>query len=657
MNFKEKMKLPNGTVVTRAKDLILVVLAQGKSFEDKEIKRSLKEFKTYSFKTEESEDSQLYPQTINQSDTHRFFIHKKGAFNQGSELQKSMGADACISGVYFSQKDDLHSYFSVLANALVIQPEMTTEPKKIEALCEKYKLRMNQAKSKYLSGKYYVVIQGYKRSVSEIRSRLLKSRAIHEVFFEQVPMISPTCAVPNDPLFPNQWNLEKIEWHLDYIGCNKTDAVAIIDQGCDLNHPDLNFASPGINLGTMLPDGSPTGNHGTPCAGVAAAIAANGMGPAGVAGATKILPLAVSLWSDVEISSGINYATTFGAAVISMSFGTFSNVWNFTLIDSEIVFATNHAVFLCAASGNENNAFNNRYPGRHPLVLCIGGSNKQDLRKSIGDPLQPGWGSNYGLEYYQGILVGVDVVAPCLEIPTTDILGTSGNSIYDYQNFNGTSAATPHVAGLVALIKSILPHAGNSQVKKIIEASADKIGGYTYTHEPHFPNSSWTQEVGHGRINVRKAVELARQWACYQPCCEETSANPVAFSVSGRTHVSAGGDVQLIFRNVTLNSGSGWQNDHFTAPEDGLYYFDWNFVKDAYYYRGTQDDVSIYLRINNSRTAGLAWSGEGDGRRGTGASSKVLALRKHDKVKAMVHSDGGRRRHLARFDLNGFKLS
>jgi hypothetical protein len=102
-----------------------------------------------------------------------------------------------------------------------------------------------------------------------------------------------------------------------------TRLICILDEGCDLGHPDLKFEAAGINLGSMSGDGSPTGDHRTACAGIAAAIVDNALGVAGMAGACRILPVAFQNWTDAEVAAGINYAAAHSADVISMSFGQY----------------------------------------------------------------------------------------------------------------------------------------------------------------------------------------------------------------------------------------------------------------------------------------------------------------------------------------------
>lgn len=394
-------------------------------------------------------------------------------------------------------------------------------------------LREVPEKSRYLGDyRYYVINNPKEYSAYQLRNLLLEqgNQIVQEVRFENMPLLSPLAVVPNDTLFAQQWNMTQIQaggmgttgW--DISPGNASVVVAVLDTGCDLTHPDLiPFASPGIDLGTMMPDGSPnpfganTG-HGTSCAGIVAARFNNALGVAGVAGACQIMPLAFSSITDVEVALGINYAADNGAQVISMSFYLPED----PLVNNAIAHAFNDRnCVLCAATGNfDNNTV--VYPARHPLVIACGASDQADNRKSRSSPDGECWGSSYGSE--------VSVVAPGVLIPTTDIQGTggynnnnggsktvacvnypsSGDAAGDYFSvFDGTSAATPHVAGLAALLISQYPTLTNAQVRNIIEQTAEKVGSVPYAATPGYPNGTWNQEMGYGRINVFRALDLA----------------------------------------------------------------------------------------------------------------------------------------------------
>ena len=84
--------------------------------------------------------------------------------------------------------------------------------------------------------------------------------------------------------------------------------------------------------------------------------------------------------------------------------------------------------------------------------------------------------------------------------------GESTNKDY-IMFFNGTSAATPHVTELATLVRSISPTLTNTQVRDIIERNADKVAEtITYTNAAGYPNGTWNQEMGYGRINARRTL-------------------------------------------------------------------------------------------------------------------------------------------------------
>jgi Subtilase family len=324
----------------------------------------------------------------------------------------------------------------------------------------------------------------------------------------------PTSAYePDDPMFAQQWALQRVGaprgWQIARGSPDVT--VAVIDQGVELGHPDLLMHPQSWNASNDLPDGSPVGNHGTPCAGIIGARMDNGQGGAGLAAGVRIMAIATSTWADVDIAEGLYFAADHGARVVSMSFGVYDfwNAWDFDLIRDALQYAHDRGLVLVAASGNED--WNqSRFPGSDARTLCVGGSNRMDERKRGGDAsIEPWWGASFGPD--------VDVVAPCLEIVATDRLGAAGYTAGDYTTrFNGTSSATPLVAGLAALIVSMRPAIGNVEARSIIERSCDKISPalYAYANVAGKPSGTWHEEVGYGRINVERALLEACKAGC-----------------------------------------------------------------------------------------------------------------------------------------------
>ena len=329
-----------------------------------------------------------------------------------------------------------------------------------------------------------------------------------EVRLEWVPARVPVAFTPNDPMYVDQWNLRQIHaggpgttgWNLTTGSSAVT--VAILDEGVELGHPDLvgGFLHNGINLGTMSGTGAPTGNHGTACAGIVGARIGNGVGVSGLAGGCRLLPIAFSRWTDTEVAAGLRYARMQGAQVVSMSFGW--NAWSHAVIDPAIQEAFNANMVMCVATHNQNLANGITYPATNPLVIAVGASDQVDNRKSPTSPDGEQWGANYGPQ--------ISVVAPGVRIPTTDRLGANGYTGTDYTGtFNGTSAATPHVAALAALIRSRNSSLSNVRVRQIIETTADKTGTVAYANVSGHPNGTWNEQMGYGRINVYAALVAA----------------------------------------------------------------------------------------------------------------------------------------------------
>ena len=454
----------------------------------------------------ETDERRALFERVNHS-PNRFWV--RSADGHPIDEQKRAAIEASdvswVGAVYRTQRlEARRAYLCPLPHVLLIR---TDRYQVLQRTLTAFGLSEVTEKTKYLTGyRYFIVSNPKGKNAYEIRQELLNGnkRDPVEVKLETIPMIVPTAVVPNDPHFPLQWDMTQIGaagpgstgWDIS-MGANSV-VICILDEGCDLSHPDLQFAAPGINLGTMMPDGSPTGPHGTACAGIAAASINNGAGVAGVAGICRILPVAFDNWSDVEVAAGINYAAANGARVISMSFGY--DGWDHAIIDPAIQNAFNLNVVMCVCTQNFNGPIT--YPATNPLVMACGASDQDDNRKSWnGDPLD--WGSNFGPR--------MSVVAPGVNCPTTDQQGPAGyNPGGDYNfDFGGTSAATPHVAGLAALLISVSGSLTNVQVRNIIEQTADKVGTVPYLPTTGYPNGAWNQQMGYGRINVRSALMAA----------------------------------------------------------------------------------------------------------------------------------------------------
>jgi hypothetical protein len=187
------------------------------------------------------------------------------------------------------------------------------------------------------------------------------------------------------------------------------------------------------------------------------------------------------------------------------------------LLNDAIVFATSagnpqvrngKGCVLVAGTANENIS-TVAYPARLPQVIAVGANTPCATRKSLTSCDGEQWwingalgGSNWG--------TGIDVMAPGTGSPSTDLQGTAGynkNTNGDYYNFNGTSAATPYVSSIAALILSINPNLYSHQVKQIIEKTAKKSPSYSFTMGAgERPDLTWNSEMGYGIVDARAAV-------------------------------------------------------------------------------------------------------------------------------------------------------
>jgi len=293
----------------------------------------------------------------------------------------------------------------------------------------------------------------------------------------------PTAAtiVPNDSLYSQyQWNLKNIQadsgWKLSK--GTQDVSIAILDSGVQLNHPDLQERLlTGFNVNDSSSNASDDLGHGTHVAGIIGATADNYEGIAGLSWYNALLPVKVlngsGAGSTYSVAQGIIWATDQGAKVINMSLGNYASG---DFLHEAIKYAFEHDVVLVAATGNDNT---NRpgYPAAYPEVFAVGATTSTQQRAAF---------SNYG-DY-------IDVVAPGDSIASTYIGG-------QYAALSGTSMASPHVAALAGLIRSVNPALTNVEVMDIMRQTATDLG-----------DEGYDQYFGYGEINVQKALATAASY-------------------------------------------------------------------------------------------------------------------------------------------------
>ena len=293
-----------------------------------------------------------------------------------------------------------------------------------------------------------------------------------------------------------------------------TIKIAVLDEGVDLLHPDLqaNLVA-GFDGTGQNSNGAPSNNdaHGTNCAGIIGAVRNNNLGISGIASSCKMIPVRIAYqdaqgnWisTDAGISSSFNFSVNAGADVLSNSWGGGSPSTTITSAITNAV-TTGRAgkgCVVCFAAGNDNAAVS--YPGTLSNVICVGAMSMCYQRKSpTSCDGETNWGGNYGPE--------LDLAAPGVSIYSTDISGSAGYTGSDYfPYFNGTSSATPHVAGVMGLILSANSNLTSTLARNILESTCRKVGTYAYATTVGYTNGTWHQEMGYGLIDAAAAVQTA----------------------------------------------------------------------------------------------------------------------------------------------------
>ena len=330
---------------------------------------------------------------------------------------------------------------------------------------------------------------------------------------QQIP--PPPPFVTNDPLFGLQWNLHNTGQidgtpgkDIDIMnawGITTGDTEVIVsvhDEAINVNHPDLaqniakgksfNFVN---NTDSLTADDS----HGSHCGGIIAEVSNNGEGLSGIAGGNGSVNsgarlMSCEIFGPKETFGGFPqsmvYAADKGVAISSNSWGeaTLGDVYQVEDLDAIDYFIANgggkvlNGGVVVFAAGNDSS--NRRiYPGVYSPVICVAATNNQDKKSFYSD---------YGN--------WVDISAPGGE-------GWWGGGIFAadnvaYSNSSGTSFACPQVAGVAALVASVLKgKASANDVREILLSTTDN----------HYPlNQNYKGMLGTGRLNAYSAVLKAQ---------------------------------------------------------------------------------------------------------------------------------------------------
>lgn len=331
----------------------------------------------------------------------------------------------------------------------------------------------------------------------------------------------------NDTKFNKQWNLKNTgqSWlwsnlvDINYCEAhsitsgNSSVIIGVYDRGVELTHPDINTYSFSYDANTKSSPSTIYYNennviyyHGIACAGIIGAKTDNNLGVAGIAPDCPIMSLSFdSTCTSKNLGAGFKVAADSGCSVISNSWhwGSYS-----PYIKEGISYALSHGrngkgCVVVFSAGNENHNGINYPANSNDSIIVVGAMSPCGERKNPYSCDHENWGSNFGVK--------LDIMAPGVQIPTTDITGSQGANQTDYmENFRGTSAACPHVSAVAGLMLSVNPYLTRKEVVDIIESTAQKVGSYNYTVHSGRPNGTWNDTVGYGLVDAYAAVSEAQ---------------------------------------------------------------------------------------------------------------------------------------------------
>lgn len=376
------------------------------------------------------------------------------------------------------------------------------------------------------------------------------------------PISSNTAPLPlqwvDDVGGARQWNIDRVAapeaWAQGYEGQGIT--IAVVDSGVDLDHPELGQQFyvnrneiPGNGLdddangfvddvmgydfidGDARPD-DPNG-HGTHVAGI---IAANGTNVQGVAPKAKILPVRVldrgGQGSDQSVAAGIRYAADMGASIINLSLGgsyspTIANAVHYAVVAGSLV---------VAAAGNEGAStptspaiLSSPFEFSHATgVISVGAFNQNDELASFSNRV----GDSQAIQ---------------VDAPGVNILSTYSHGRYAL--LSGSSAASPHVSGLAALMLSANPRLTSAQLKWLLAS---------------YPHQHATASDSHGIASARYSVAYAM--AGYVPSAN--SLQHVSALESSRQYAAASVVTQSLWGATEFSPSTSDQQHTNGGPSE-----------------------------------------------------------------------------------------
>jgi len=458
-------------------------------------------------------------------------------------------------------------------------------------------------------------------------------------------------AVPNDYDPVRMWGLERIQaeaaWSIS-TGSEDT-VVGIIDSGAQLSHPDLRanlWVNPGEIAGNGVDDDGngvvddvhgwdfldndnipeDEGRHGTHVAGTIGAVGDNGSGVVGVNWSTRLIILRVgdSSFTNSILAQAIDYVTDLkrsGVGVVATN-NSYAGSGKSDELRRAIARARDEGILFVAAAGNEtsDNDLFPQYPASYDLgnIISVASSNLADQLSVF---------SNFGKS-------SVDLAAP-----GSAIRSAIPGSGYGY--LSGTSMASPHVAGAIALLGAAEPELDWEELRDRLLETVDPL-----------PALQGKVATG-GRLNIRRALGVGDGLSAVR--IESPGVALVVLEEPVRSLDLTGGGIVGIETTLRWSSVAGPGGVVFSSPDQwktsaffpsvGLYRI---LLRAETPFQVAEDEITVVVGTDPPSTEGLEgfWRFEENG----GATAFDSSGRSRDGALSGVVREAGMIGQAARFD-------
>jgi len=297
---------------------------------------------------------------------------------------------------------------------------------------------------------------------------------------------------PNDPLLTSQWHMKAVGAERAWMyATGRGVKVAVVDTGVTCEDKDgfkrvSDLANTkcitGYNFVNDTEFAMDNNGHGTHVTGTIAQSTNNNLGGVGLAFHATIIPVKVldgsGSGTHLQVADGIRFAADAGANVINMSLGG----GNSEIIHDAVKYARSKGVVVVCAAGNNGSYV--EYPGAHPESFTVSATDEKNKIAGF---------SSRGPE--------VDIAAPGVNILQQIIRDDGRNGCKEYKKLNGTSMATPHVAGAAALLIS----AGVTNPRMVEELLMSNTSTPT-SRITRIISGNQDELYGAGVLNVGKAL-------------------------------------------------------------------------------------------------------------------------------------------------------